>query len=308
MQRRAFLSAVGIGLTSVTGCLASADDGGSTGDDETTDAPPTTDEPDTDDSDDSLAVDAGERVTAVVGTEPDGDSGFVPHRLRLTNDTEEPWVARIEVTPTLAHPHAGTYKLAPDAEVSVVLRVPADYDVRVTDVQSGATATESLSPDDFDCNQSWTAFSPDGDDISVAGASTRMACAPPTLTGDDALSVTVGDGSLSSESYTKPHAVSVGNETDETTLVDVAIETDEGRVAFGGRYRLESDARVDVRVTEQSALVARVVRLDNDTEKAVSIDQSVFDCNNSRTTISLDDSGGLTSATASTLMACQKPE
>ncbi|WP_396612528.1 hypothetical protein ACH9L7_04435 [Haloferax sp. S1W] len=306
MQRRAFLSTVGIGLTTtLTGCLASADSGDDAGG-EQTDTSPTTDEPDT--PDDSVAVDAGEQVTAVVGSKPDDGLGVTPHRLRLTNTTDSPWVARIEVTPTLAHPHAGTYKLAPDAEVTVVLRLPADYDVTVTDTQSDATATKSLSPDDFDCNQSWTAFSPDGDDIAVSGASTRMACVDPIVSADDAPSVSVGDGSLSNESQMRPHSVSVSNPTDETTLVELALETDDGRTAYAGHYRLESDARFDVVVTEQRALSARVKRLDTEEKETAAIEESMFDCNASTTTFSLEKSGGVKSATISTMMACMNSE
>ncbi|MGB9958586.1 hypothetical protein ACOZ4B_19580 [Haloferax prahovense] len=308
MQRRTLLAAAGTGLAAaLTGCIASAGDGSDDADDgnsttETTPDPTPTPEPV-----EAVSVATGERLTTVVGDGPASDDGALkPHHVRLENPTDEPWTARIDVSRPLGSGHVETYELAHDATVNVSLRVPADYELTVTDIDSDAAATESVGPDSFDCNRSWTAFSPGDDGISVSEASTRMACGPNTVAADGAVTVALGDGSLPTEA-TKPHSVAVSNPTDAAETVEFAYETPAGAVAFGGAYRLEPGARVGASLTEVHKVTLRVARRSDsgdEVSEAVSVEKSQFDCNASSTTVSLTDDGGFESRTLSTLMFC----
>ncbi|AFK19415.1 hypothetical protein E6P09_11565 [Haloferax mediterranei ATCC 33500] len=319
MQRRTFIAAAGSSLAAaLAGCTASADDENGDSDDSTPDPTP---EPT-----DAVTVETGERLSAVVGEAPTNTDGMLkPYHVRLTNPKSKPWTAKIDVSPALGNRHVETYELQTDATVSVALRLPAEYEVTVTDVHAETTTTETFTPDDFDCNESWTAFSPGDGEISVSGGSTRMACQPPVIPADDSVSVSVGDGSLPDD-MTKPHSVSISNppaesekteasnESEESNdpkkleTVTLSLETDEEAVAFGGTYQLEPGARLDVALTEARKYVAKVERgADGDGEqatKSVDIKESNFDCNASTTAISLQADGGIKAATMSTLMYC----
>ncbi|ELZ98794.1 hypothetical protein C440_00520 [Haloferax mucosum ATCC BAA-1512] len=300
MQRRTLLAAAGSGLAAtLAGCTASANDDG--GDDDSTPEP--TPEPV-----DAVTVETGELLSAVVGEAPTNTGGMLkPHHVRLTNPGEEPWIAKLAVSPALGDGHVETYELQTDATVAVALRLPAEYDVSVTDVRAETTTTETITPENFDCNESWTAFSPGDGEISVGGGSTRMACQPPVVSAEDAVSVSVGDGSLPDDT-TKPHAVSVSNPGDEQESVSLSLETTDETVAFGGTYQLKPGARLDVALTEARDFVATVERgVGDDGEtvsKSVDIDASNFDCNASTTTISLAANGDIKATTISTLMYC----
>ncbi|ADE04320.1 hypothetical protein [Haloferax volcanii] len=310
MHRRTLLAAAGTGLAAaLTGCIASAGDGADDADDgnsTTESTPDPTPEPV-----DTVSVASGERLTTVVGDGPVGDGGALkPHHIRLENPTGESWTARIDVSRPLGAGHAETYELDADATVNVSLRVPAAYEVTVTDIDSDAVATESVAPDDFDCNRSWTAFSPGDGGVSVSGGSTRMACGSHVVDADDAVTVALGDGSLPTEA-TKPHGLAVANPTDVAEVVEFAYETPAGAVAFGGAYRLEPGARVGASLTEVREVTLRVARRDESgegTTEAVTVDKSQFDCNASNTTVSLTDDGGFEARTLSTLLFCGDAE
>ncbi|WP_411963537.1 hypothetical protein [Haloferax sp. YSMS24] len=301
MQRRAFLAVTGTGLAAaLAGCTASAN-GDTGGDDDST--PDPTPEP-TPEPVDAVAVESGEQLTVVVGDGLESDEvGVKPHRVRLTNPESAPWTVRVEVSTALRTGHLETYEIHPDAEISVPLSLPADYEVTVTDVETDATTTELVTPTDFDCNQSWTTLSPDDGSISVSGAATRMACSSPAVTADEPLSVSIGDGSLPDE-QTKPRTLSISNPTESAEEVDISLETDTGAVAFGSVFRVESGARIDVNLTERRTFVARVGRIESEASEAVTVEPSSFDCNNVTTVVALNDSGGLQATTLSTLMAC----
>ncbi|WP_424008845.1 hypothetical protein [Haloferax denitrificans] len=312
MQRRTLLAAAGTGLAAaLTGCTASAGDGSDGSDDGNSTTESTPDPTPTPEPVEAVSVATGERLTTVVGDGPASDDGALkPHHVRLENPTDEPWTARIDVSRPLGAGHVETYELARDATMTVSLRVPADYDVTVTDIDSDAAATDSVGPDDFDCNRSWTAFSPGDGGVSVSGGSTRMACGPRVVAADDAVTVALGDGSLPTEA-TKPHGLAVSNPTDAAEVVEFAYETPAGAVAFGGTYRLEPGARVGASLTEAREVTLRVARRSESGEEAtetVTVEQSQFDCNASSTTVSLTDDGGFESRTLSTLMFCGDAE
>ncbi|GGC56116.1 hypothetical protein [Haloferax sulfurifontis] len=312
MQRRTLLAAAGTGLAAaLTGCTASAGDGSDGSDDGDSTTESTSDPTPTPEPVEAVSVATGERLTTVVGDGPASDDGVLkPHHVRLENPTDEPWTARIDVSRPLGAGHVETYELARDATVTVSLRVPADYDVTVTDIDSDAAATDSVGPDDFDCNRSWTAFSPGDGGVSVSGGSTQMACGPRVVAADDAVTVALGDGSLPTEA-TKPHGLAVSNPTDAAAVVEFAYETPAGAVAFGGTYRLEPGARVGASLTEAREVTLRVARRSESGEEAtetVTVEQSQFDCNASSTTVSLTDDGGFESRTLSTLMFCGDAE
>ncbi|POG57127.1 META domain-containing protein [Haloferax marisrubri] len=308
MQRRTLLAAAGTGLAAaLTGCIASAGDGADDADDGNSTTESTPDPTPTPEPVEAVSVATGERLTTVVGDGPASDDGALkPHHVRLENPTDEPWTARIDVSRPLGSGHAETYELARDAMVNVSLRVPADYEVTVTDIDSDAAATESVGPEDFDCNRSWTAFSPGDGGVSVSGASTRMACGPRVVAADDAVTVALGDGSLPTEA-TKPHSLAVANPTDAAEVVEFAYETPAGAVAFGGAYRLEPGARVEASLTEVREVTLRVARRSDsgdEVSEAVTVEESQFDCNASNTTVSLTDDGGFEARALSTLMFC----
>ncbi|MFC7129352.1 hypothetical protein [Haloferax chudinovii] len=312
MQRRTLLAAAGTSLAAaLTGCTASAGNGSDDSDDGDSMTESTPDPTPTPDPVEAVSVATGERLTTVVGDGPASDAGTLkPRHVRLENPTDEPWTTRIDVSRPLGAGHAETYELARDATVTVSLRVPADYDVSVTDIDSGDEATETVGPEEFDCNRSWTAFSPDDSGVSVSGGSTRMACSPNTVEADDAVMVALGDGSLPTEA-TKPHGVAVSNPTDTAEVVEFTYETPTGAAAFGGTYRLEPGARVGASVTEAREVTLRVARRSDSGDEAtetVTIEQSQFDCNASSTTVSLTDDGGFESRTLSTLMFCGDAE
>ncbi|MFK8213151.1 hypothetical protein [Haloferax volcanii] len=309
MHRRTLLAATGTGLAAVlTGCTASAGDGADDGNSTTESTPDPTPTPE---PVDAVSVASGEHLTTVVGDGPAGDDGALkPHHIRLENPTGEPWTARIDVSRPLGAGHAETYELDADATVNVSLRVPADYEVTVTDVATDADATEAVGPDDFDCNRSWTAFSPGDGGVSVSGGSTRMACGSHVVGADDAVTVGLGDGSLPTGA-TKPHGLAVANPTDAADVVEFAYETPAGAVAFGGAYRLEPGARVGASLTEVREVTLRVVRRNEsgeETTEAVTVETSQFDCNASSTTVSLTDDGGFEARTLSTLLFCGDAE
>ncbi|REA04805.1 hypothetical protein DEQ92_00555 [Haloferax sp. Atlit-6N] len=309
MQRRTLLAAAGTGLAAaLTGCIASAGDGADDTDGDGNSTTESTPDPTpTPEPVDAVSVATGERLTAVVGDGPASDDGRLkPHHVRLENPTDEPWTARIDVSRPLGPGHTETYELDRDATVNVSLRVPAVYELTVTDITSDAEATESVGPADFDCNRSWTAFSPGDGGVSVSGASTRMACGPHTVAADGAVTVALGDGTLPTED-TKPHGLAVVNPTDAAETVEFAYETPAGAVAFGGTYRLEPGARVGASLTEAREVTLRVARRNEsgeETTEAVTVEKSQFDCNASNTTVSLTDDGGFKARTLSTLMFC----
>ncbi|ELZ70451.1 hypothetical protein C457_08369 [Haloferax prahovense DSM 18310] len=308
MQRRTLLAAAGTGLAAaLTGCIASAGDGADDSDDGNSTTESTPDPTPTPEPVDAVSVATGERLTTVVGDGPASDDGALkPHHVRLENPTDEPWTARIDVSRPLGAGHRETYELDTDATVNVALRIPADYELTVTDITSDAVSAESVGPEDFDCNRSWTAFSPGDGGVSVSGASTRMACGPHVLAADDAVTVALGDGSLPTDA-TKPHGLAVTNPTDSAEVVEFAYETPAGAVAFGGAYRLEPGARVGASLTEAREVTLRVARRNEsgeETTETVTIEESQFDCNASNTTVSLTDDGGFEVRTLSTLMFC----
>ncbi|WP_042666618.1 hypothetical protein [Haloferax sp. ATB1] len=308
MQRRTLLAAAGTGLAAaLTGCIASAGDSADDADDGNSTTESTPDPTPTPEPVEAVSVATGERLTTVVGDGPASDDGTLkPHHVRLENPTDESWTARIDVSRPLGAGHVETYELDHDAMVNVSLRVPADYEVTVTDIGSDAAATESVGSEVFDCNRSWTAFSPGDGGVSVSGASTRMACGPRVVAADDAVTVALGDGSLPTEAV-KPHGLAVANPTDAAEVVEFAYETPAGAVAFGGAYRLEPGARVGASLTEVREVTLRVARRSDsgdEVSEAVSVEKSQFDCNASNTTVSLTDDGGFEAQTLSTLMFC----
>jgi hypothetical protein len=299
VQRRTLLSTLGIGLTAaLAGCTASADGG-----DDPTETPTETPTP-TPEPVESVLVEPGEALTAVVGANAITTAETVPsHHVRLGNDSDDPWYVSIEVSPPLASGHAETYDIRPDAEVTVTFPIPAEYDVSVTDVRAQVTTTATITPADFDCNQSSTVVSPNDGELSVQTLSTRMACTPPTITEETPFSVTLGDASLPDGDATKPQTVMVSNAAGTAETVDFALETTDGQVAFGGRYRVAPNARIEVSLTEVREVVATVSRVDGEATESVTIEESQFDCNSSITGLTLTDDG-IQSRTLSTLMFC----
>ncbi|MFC7203464.1 hypothetical protein ACFQJC_08065 [Haloferax namakaokahaiae] len=299
MQRRTLLSTLGIGLTAaLAGCTASANGG-----DDPTETPTETASP-TPEPIEAVLVEPGEQLTAVVGANAIIADGLGdPHHVRLRNDIDAPWFVSIDVSPPLVSGHAETYEVRPEAEVVLTFPVPAEYDVSVTDVQSTATTTATITPSNFDCNQSSTVISPDGGELSVQTLSTRMACAPPTITEETPFSVTLGDGSLPDDEATKPQSVMVSNATDTAETVEFSISTTDEQIVFGGTYRLEPNARLEVSLTEVRGVVAAVTRADGETTESVSISESQFDCNSSTTVLALVEDE-IQARTRSTLLFC----
>ncbi|WP_410764514.1 hypothetical protein [Haloferax sp. DFSO60] len=304
MHRRTLLSSIGLGLTAtLAGCTASA----GTGD---IDDPTTTPTPETVEA---VIVESGKRLTAVVGGDAlEGDTTLGTHHVHLQNDAETPWVVGLDVSPELVPGHSETYEIQGDAEVDLVFRVPAEYDLSVTDRQSGASTRETITPEDFVCNPRWTVpqwettITPDDGGITVTkGPNEEFACSS-LITEERPSLVTLGNGSLPDSEGTKPHAVTVANVTESTAEVAFNLTTEEGTVVFGGDYRIEPNARLQVVLTEPHHVIAELTRESGD-GASVTIAESRFDCNNSTTVLALTEDG-IQARTLSTLVFCGTSE
>ncbi|QIB75904.1 hypothetical protein GL213_02580 [Halogeometricum borinquense] len=310
MERRAFLGTVGIALSAaVGGCTAR---GGEENGSEQTETGTMTDEDDNQTSGESpTQVSGSGTVSRTVSDGSLSEPGLrKPHRLQFKNATDDSQVGTLQIRGSDDETRfEEQFELASDASVSVILTALDRYEATIS-LASGTSKTVELGPELFDCNTTTTtaAIQSDGT-LDVMTASTRMACpgvVTDTVPAGESRAERIGEDTTEDTSR-KPHAVLLGNPTDETWTTRLRVADDE-RVRFDGVYTVEPEANVRVVLAEPAEYQLDASVLETGAEATESVGADQFDCNSSSTSVSVTDGGELKVASISTLMACVPPE
>ncbi|WP_135662217.1 hypothetical protein [Halorhabdus rudnickae] len=321
MRRRAFLTTVGLGITTATaGCSSQSQPGESSTatDDTTAEAAESTTDMVTDESTptdtttiegERTRVERGETRERILGNDPLSEQGLrKPHYLALTNRTDEEYTLSLSIQGTQTASLDEQFILEPDATVSVSLTTLDTYAVRASALSTAATESLSIEPGQFTCNVTRTSIAlvAPGTFESMT-ASTRMAC-PSVLTediaADSTVSKTLGGGTSSADGGgDTAHTVVVTNPTDEVWTVRAVLESDT-MSQLDGIYTIEPGGKSRLRLTESGAYDIAVDVLESGGTVTFSLSPENFDCNVSTTQVTVGSDGQLDSTTLSTLIAC----
>lgn len=212
MKRRTFLGTVGIGVTTISGCLTQTDsDGGvfstdiadpyinnsnntSVSDTTATESPMTEtvtpeSQPGTSQPDGRERVASGKRKEITLGNvSVTPDSQRKPYSVTLSNATDKMWVTSLTIRMRPARSERNTqsgsstaldttYELESQASVDVSLVEPSHYSIEVSIPKRGTTSTTNITYSQFDCNHSSTniTIQPNGS-LKIRSVTTQMAC------------------------------------------------------------------------------------------------------------------------------------
>ncbi|ELZ47954.1 hypothetical protein C464_07700 [Halorubrum coriense DSM 10284] len=84
------------------------------------------------------------------------DTGRFSHSLRLRNPSDETWTTRILVEKESVVQFDGVYTVEPEGTVLLTLSESGAYSLSMSVLETGATETEQITPENFDCNESST--------------------------------------------------------------------------------------------------------------------------------------------------------
>ncbi|QGN06981.1 hypothetical protein Hrd1104_06515 [Halorhabdus sp. CBA1104] len=320
MRRRTFLTTVGVGITTaVAGCNSKAQSGkpstatsGSKGDEDsqrtTSGAGESTPTDTSTPGDERTRIERGGSSDQVLGDGSLTEEGLRrPHRVALTNQTDEAQPVSLSVQGTETASFDGQYVLEPSATVSIALTDLDTYTVQATGLEADATESLSIEPSQFTCNVTRTsiAFTAEGTFESTS-LSTRMAC-PGVITeavpAESTVSKTFGDEDPPAAGGDAAHNVVVGNPTGEAWTVRVILAS-ETAPQLDGIYTIEPDGETRLTLTESGTYDIDVRVLETGTTETIRLTAADFDCNVSTTQVEVDADGHLEKTTVSTLMAC----
>lgn len=105
------------------------------------------------------------------------DTGESNHTLILRNASNESWTARILVEDDSTAQFDGVYTVEPKGSVLVAFSESGTYTLSMGVVETEATVTEQVTPENFDCNESSTQAEIDAaGELTATTVSTLMAC------------------------------------------------------------------------------------------------------------------------------------
>lgn len=306
----------GIGITAIAGCISQADTGDQPPNEATntpTDQPPTNDPTETTQMNEHERIPTGETTNIALGEETLSETGArTPHGIVLDNPTDETWTRHLVIRePDDSVALDETYELESESNVAVSLTDPLRYTAEVNIPETESSSTVDVDLAWFDCNASSTSFTIQSDgEVKTATISTKMACLNVTterVSAGKETSLSLGDGSLSNESDSKPHGMTLTNPTEDTVTSRLVIARGE-EVLLDGLYTLESVGEVAVTLTEPGHYQGTASIPTTGTTETFEVKPNQFDCNHSSTNISIRSDSELDAETISTLMACQPSE
>ncbi|MBO4249074.1 hypothetical protein IL252_14740 (plasmid) [Halomicrobium sp. IBSBa] len=303
MERRAFLTTVGVGLTAVSGCL-SAGSADSQATDFSTDTTRSTER----DRFEGTLVETDETVERTVGTGTLEERGRRrPHRVAVTNSGDEPKQVTVSLERSGTTVLEEVFTLRSAATVGIAFTELGSYDLTVTVPAADATEAISLGPDRFTCNVTKTSIGIQGDgSLDVLSTSTRMAC-PGVVTervsADAVASRTLGDDSTDEDPEETTHGVALRNESDRTWTARLLVDSDAGPL-FDGAYTVAPGGRVRLTLAERGSYSVSFDVLETGGTATEPVPSSSFDCNESSTRATIDADGELSVSTMTTLVAC----
>jgi len=123
-----------------------------------------------------------EVVSHTLGDDPiPADTGEFTHTFMLRNPSEETWTARMLVEDDSTAQFDGLYTVEPESTVLITLTESGTYTLSVDVLETEMTASEQVTPENFDCNQSSTRAEIDSEgELTVNTLSTLMACGTET--------------------------------------------------------------------------------------------------------------------------------
>jgi len=99
----------------------------------------------------------------------------------LRNPSDETWTARMLVAGDSTAQFDGLYTVDPVSTVLITLTESGTYTLSVDVLETEMTASEQVTPENFDCNQSSTRAEIDSEgELTVNTLSTLMACGTET--------------------------------------------------------------------------------------------------------------------------------
>lgn len=289
LKRRAFLGAVGTGITTVGTIQA------------TTTTRPSKKTREIGETGGSKDVTIGDGTLSEDGRRR-------PHEVMLTNPTQDSWTTHLSICrPDGSVALDETYTLEPEETVAVSLTTPLRYSATTRIPETDASKTVDIALEWFDCNFSSTSFGiRSNGQLTAATQSTLMAC--PSLetarvAATEQRSLSLGDGSLTDKSDRKPHGVTLHNPTDQTWTARLEI-ANENDVLLDGLYTLEPSSTVAVTLTDSGHYHGTASIPTTGTSETFTIEPSRFDCNPSSTSITIQPDSDLKTTLISTKMAC----
>lgn len=109
------------------------------------------------------------------------DTGQFTHTFIVRNPSDETWTARMLVNGGSTAQFDGVYTVEPESTVLLTLTESGTYTLSVDVLETGMTAREQVTADNFDCNQSSTRAEIDSEGtLTVNTLSTLMACGTET--------------------------------------------------------------------------------------------------------------------------------
>jgi hypothetical protein len=121
-------------------------------------------------------------VSHTLGDDPiPADTGQFTHTFILRNPSGEMWTARMLVEGGSTAQFDGLYTVEPESTALITLTESGTYTLSVDVLETEMTATEQVTPKNFDCNQSSTRAEIDSEGgLTVNTLSTLMACGTET--------------------------------------------------------------------------------------------------------------------------------
>ncbi|WP_018258812.1 hypothetical protein [Halomicrobium katesii] len=306
MERRAFLTTIGVGLTAAGGCLSPG-----SADSQATDPSTDTTQSTGRDRFEGALVETGETVERTVGTGTLKERGRRrPHRVAITNSTDERKRVTVSLERSGTTVLAEAFTLRSAATVEIALTELGRYALTVTVPAADATETISLGPDHFTCNVTKTSIGiQDDGSLDVLSTSTRMAC-PGVVTeevsADAVASRPLGADSSDDDREETTHGVSLRNESDRTWTARLLVDSDAGPL-FDGVYTVAPGGRVRLTLAERGTYSVSFDVLETGETATEAVPSSSFDCNKSSTRATIDADGELSVSTMTTLMAWPEP-
>ncbi|WP_049906816.1 hypothetical protein [Halorubrum tebenquichense] len=128
-----------------------------------------------------------EVMSHTLGDEPvPADTGQFTHTFMLRNPSDETWTARMLVEADSTAQFDGLYAVEPESTVLLTLTESSTYTLSVDVLETEMTASEQITPENFDCNQSSTRVEIDSEgELIMNTLSTLMACGTETNSTDE---------------------------------------------------------------------------------------------------------------------------
>ncbi|ELZ32403.1 hypothetical protein C472_15764 [Halorubrum tebenquichense DSM 14210] len=126
-------------------------------------------------------------MSHTLGDEPvPADTGQFTHTFMLRNPSDETWTARMLVEADSTAQFDGLYAVEPESTVLLTLTESSTYTLSVDVLETEMTASEQITPENFDCNQSSTRVEIDSEgELIMNTLSTLMACGTETNSTDE---------------------------------------------------------------------------------------------------------------------------